>query len=127
MSDAQKIGNLYLYPPSEFRWRLWLLIERISKIFVVAQKGGMCRPSLRHPRGQWAHDHKDRDPFAGAVWNCDQVLKPQPRDQTSCSRKTSRANHGGTMWRAMSFLIVATGTRAVSEENSASHIHLRVP
>lgn len=70
VTTTANAADLYQYPPSEFRWRLWLLIERIDEVFVAAQKAGMCQPSLRDPRGDWARDHIDRDPFAGAVWNC---------------------------------------------------------
>jgi hypothetical protein len=69
-------ANLYQYPPGDFRWRPWLLIERIDEVFAAAQRAGMCQPSLRDPRGAWALDRIDRDPFVAAVWNCDQILKP---------------------------------------------------
>jgi hypothetical protein len=64
------------YPPGDFRFRLWLLIARINEVFVTAQKARMWRMSLLSPRGRWAVDNHDRDPFAGAVWNIDQVLRP---------------------------------------------------
>ena len=64
VTTTANAADLYQYPPSEFRWRLWLLIERIDEVFVAAQKAGMCQPSLRDPRGDWARDHIDRDPFA---------------------------------------------------------------
>jgi hypothetical protein len=54
----------------------WLLIGRINEVFLAAQKARMWRMSLLDPRGRWAVDNHDRDPFAGAVWNIDQVLKP---------------------------------------------------
>jgi hypothetical protein len=64
------------YPPGDFRWRLWLLIGRINEVFKAAQKARMWRMSLIEPRGRWATDNHDRDPFAGAVWNIDQITKP---------------------------------------------------
>jgi hypothetical protein len=76
MTADTNAADLYQYPPGEFRWRLWLLIERIDEVFAAAQRAGMCYPSLRDPRGAWALERNDRDPFAGSVWNCDQILKP---------------------------------------------------
>jgi hypothetical protein len=63
------------YLPANFHWRLWLLCERINEIFVAAQRAGMWQPSLREPRGRWALDNKDREPFAGVIWNIDQIMK----------------------------------------------------
>jgi hypothetical protein len=76
MTEAANAADRFQYPPGDFRWRLWLLIEQIGEVFAAAQRSGMCTPSLRDPRGQWALDHIDRDPFAAAVWNTDQILKP---------------------------------------------------
>jgi hypothetical protein len=76
MTAATNAADRYQYPPGDFRWRLRLLIEQIGEAFAAAQRAGMCTPSLCDPRGAWALDHIDRDPFAGAVWNCDQILKP---------------------------------------------------
>lgn len=85
--------------PSDFRWRVWLLAERINETFMAArQKAYMSQPSLRDPRGQWALEHKDSDPFAGAIWNCDQVLKPDhlpdPWHVSSRRRKVLSGSRG---------------------------------
>jgi hypothetical protein len=54
LSEAVNAADRFQYPPGDFRWRLWLLIERVDEVFAAAQKAGMCTPSLRDPRGAWA-------------------------------------------------------------------------
>jgi hypothetical protein len=46
--------DLFQYPPGDFRWRLWLLCERIDKVFTAGRAAGMERVSLRDPRHKWA-------------------------------------------------------------------------
>jgi hypothetical protein len=66
------------YPPGEFRWPLWLLMERIDEVLAAVRAVGMERDrvSFRDPRHKWALMELETDPFVTVVWNCDQVLKP---------------------------------------------------
>jgi hypothetical protein len=75
MTAGTNVAVAAQYPP-EFRWRIWLLCERINEVIAAGRAAGMERVSLRDPRHQWALMDLATDPFVAAVWNCDQVLKP---------------------------------------------------
>jgi hypothetical protein len=45
LSEAANAADRFQYPPGDFRWRLWLLIERVDEVFAAAQRAGMCQPS----------------------------------------------------------------------------------
>jgi hypothetical protein len=75
-------ANIYQYPPGDFRWRLWLLMERIDEVFIAGRAAGIEPVSFRDPRHEWALMQLNSDPLVAAVWNCDQVLsldhRPDP-------------------------------------------------
>ena len=77
MTAGTNVAVAAQYPP-EFRWRIWLLCERINEVIAAGRAAGMERVSLRDPRHQWALMDLATDPFVAAVWNCDQVLRRDP-------------------------------------------------
>jgi hypothetical protein len=34
-------ANLYQYPPGDFRWRVWLLCERVNPVFAAGRAAEM--------------------------------------------------------------------------------------
>jgi hypothetical protein len=40
MPAGTSAADRFQYPPGDFRWRLWLLIERVDEVFAAAQRAG---------------------------------------------------------------------------------------